>query len=86
MNNVWKLDIDTVCEIYELALAHGKKAGESMQEEFDEVRKRHPDKFQCLGQTEQDIDLITGNLREEGKRVLNLNELQRGKDNENNTQ
>jgi hypothetical protein len=76
---VWLTDIDTTLEIFELALKHGKKPGESMQEEFIEIYKQKKEKFQLIGCTEQDIDMLTGNLREEGKKILNLNEIERRK-------
>jgi len=37
------------------------------------LKKRHSE-IQHLGCTDKDIDQITGDLREEGKRVLNLKE------------
>lgn len=74
MNNIWMLDIDTVLKIYELAQQHGKQAGESIEEEFLQIMKQQPEKFKHLGKTEQDASLFTGNLREEGLKVLNLNE------------
>ena len=79
MNNVWNINLDTFLEIMELAKKRGKKAGESMQEEFEEVRKKHPEKFKHLGTTDKDGDLLTGDLREEGIKVLNLDEIERGK-------
>ena len=85
MNDIWITDLDTYLEICELALKHGKKAGDSMQEEFDEIRKKYQDKIKHLSQTEKDVDQITGDLRENGLRILNLNEEERKrkkKDNE----
>jgi len=35
-----------------------------------------------IGTTDKDIDQLTGDLREEGKKILNLNEIQRRKENE----
>lgn len=79
-NLIWTLDnIGTVLEIYELGLIHGKKAGDSLQEEFEEILKKKKEKFKLLGETDQDIDLLTGNLREQGLKILNFKELDRQK-------
>ena len=81
MNNpkhmLWDVDIDTIIEVFELAKKHGKKPGDSCQEEFDEVLKNKPNKFKALGTTDKDIDIITGNLREQGNKVFNLKEWER---------
>lgn len=42
-------------------------------EEFAEVYARHPDWIEPMGKTE-DGDLMTGNLREKGLKVKNINE------------
>ncbi len=75
----WSIDPKTALEIFNLAEQHGKKAGDSMQAEFLEIYKKKPNKFKLLGATDQDIDMIAGNLREEGKKILNLNEIDRRK-------
>jgi len=77
MKNMWLLDLDTVIEIFELAKKHGKKEGDNIQAEFDEIMKKYPDKFKYLGNTNKDIDLLTGDLREKGLKILNLNEEKR---------
>lgn len=82
MNNVWQITAEIYCEICELAMSHGKKPGESMQEEFEEVYKKHNKDIKHLGTTEKDIDQLTGDLREEGKRVLNINEIERRRKNQ----
>lgn len=51
-------------------------------EEFAEVYARHPNWIKPLGATEEDIDLLTGNLREKGLRVKSINEDLRRKNNE----
>ena len=79
MKQMWKLDIDTALEIFELAKSHGKKAGDNCQVEFDEIKKKYPEKFKDLGITNQDVDLLTGNLREKGLKILNLKEIERRK-------
>ena len=75
----WEIDDKTFLEIFKLAKQHGKKVGDSMQAEFEEIYKRSPKKFRLLGATDQDIDMITGNLREQGKKVINLHEEDRRK-------
>lgn len=78
-NYVWTTDVITMTEVYELAIKHGKKEGESIEDEFFEVMKKKKDKFKCLGTTDKDSDLLTGDLREAGLKVLNLNEIERKK-------
>jgi hypothetical protein len=65
--------------VIRLAKYRGKKPGESMQEEFDAVKKRHPDWFQLLGVSNEkpDIDKMTGDAREMGAKVLNIHEVDR---------
>lgn len=82
MNEMWMIDIDTALVIYELAMKHGKKPGDDCQAEFDEVRKQFPEKFKYMGTTNKDKDIITGDLREEGFKVTNLDEEIRKKKNE----
>jgi hypothetical protein len=73
---MWLITVEIYEEIIKLAMSHGKKEGDSMQEEFEEVKKRHSE-IQLIGCTDKDIDQLTGDLREEGKKVLNLNEIER---------
>ena len=77
VNDVWLITTKIYTEIYNLATKHGKKAGDSMMEEFNEVLKNKNGKVKYLGTTNKDVDLLTGNLREEGFRILNFNELAR---------
>lgn len=81
-NQAWKLDIGTYLEICELALKNGKKPGQSMQSEFEEILKKKKDKIKLLGETDKDIDLLTGDLRENGLKILNMKEIERKKDND----
>lgn len=74
---LWTIDINTYMDIVHLAKKHGKKTGDNMQSEFEEVLKTKKDKIKLLGITETDIDLLTGNLREHGVKVLNLKEIER---------
>ena len=83
MNDMWLITAEIYEEIINLALSHGKKAGDSMQEEFEEIRKKHSE-IQHLGSTEKDIDMITGEMRDRGQKILNLNEeARKRKNNEN---
>ena len=79
MNNksVWMTDIETILEVYELAKQHGKKPGDSIEEEFIEIMKKK--QIKPIGSTDQDIDMLTGNLRENGIKVRNLKEDERNK-------
>lgn len=81
-NLAWAIDLETYLEIIELATKHGKKTGDNMQEEFEEILKKKKDKFKLLGGTDKDADLLTGDCREKGLKVLNLNELDRRKKDE----
>jgi hypothetical protein len=76
MNDMWLITAEIYEEIINLALAHGKKTGDSMQEEFEEVKKRHQE-IKHLGTTNKDIDILTGEFRDKGNKVLNLNEEER---------
>ena len=79
LNHAFILDTKTYLEIYNLAQKHGKKTGSSMQEEFDEVLKKRKNKIKYLGSTDMDIDLLTGNLREQGLKIRSINEENRRK-------
>ena len=67
-------------EIYEdavkLARSRGKKTGEDFGEELFEIAKKKGvyNQIQFIGVSKQDASMLTGNLREEGKKILNLNE------------
>lgn len=75
----YQMGIDDLLAITELAKKHGKKAGDSMLDELHEYMKSKEGNVECLGTGDKDIDLITGDLRESGKKVLNFNELERRK-------
>ena len=83
MNDMWLITTEIYEEIINLALSHGKKAGESMQKEFEEIRKKHSE-IQHLGTTDKDIDMLTGELRDKGQKILNLNEEERKRKNNEN--
>lgn len=63
--------------MYQLGYKNRKKSGAGLAEEAIEVSKRHPSWVTILGTTKQDAGMITGNLREQGIKILNLQELQR---------
>jgi len=69
-------DLDVMLEVYRRAIEHGKRPGGDCQEEFEELLKERPDAFEYLGNTTKDIDLLTGDLREEGLKILNVKEEQ----------
>ena len=77
LNYAFLMDAETYLEIVELAQKHGKKSGESMKEEFEEVMKKRKDKIQFLGTTDKDIDLFAGELRERGLKIYNSKEEER---------
>jgi len=68
--------------MYQLGYKNGKKDGTGLAEEALEVSKRHPSWVTILGTTKQDAGMITGNLREQGVKVLNIQELERRRKNE----
>ena len=69
--------LDVYFLVYELAIKHGKKPGDSMEQEFEEIRQQYPDQFQYIGESEQDADQIIGNLRENGANIFNPHEVDR---------
>ena len=73
-------DVETMLEVYKLAQERGKKAGDSVEEELLEVMNKKKEKIKILGTTEQDLDMLTGELRERRFKVLNLKELERQKE------
>ncbi len=82
-NSIYLLSIEDYLKIIELAKKNGKKAGDSMKDEFMEYLKTVKN-IEKIGEIEMDIDLLAGNLREEGLKILNLKELERkNKENSN---
>jgi hypothetical protein len=55
----------------------GVKAGESFMKQLLEVMKRHPEWVDSVKPCDKDADQMTGELRESGKKVLNINEVDR---------
>jgi hypothetical protein len=76
-------DIQVILEIYDRAIKNGKKEGDSCQEEFNQLLKEKPEAFTFLGTCEEDADLLAGNLREKGLKILNINEIGKSKRNKN---
>ncbi len=64
-------------EIIELAKKHGKKPGDSMLQEIYEIAKKDKTKMKMLGYTDKDLDLLAGDLREQGLKVFNMKEAER---------
>jgi hypothetical protein len=75
----WLIDADIYLAIYDLAIKRGKKPGDNMQDEAMEVIQKNRDKCKLLGMTDNDIDLLTGNLREKGFKIYNPKEKKRAK-------
>jgi hypothetical protein len=81
MNNLFIIkNIKGYFLVYRLARKQGVRPGASMQLQFDIVYRKYPEYFEYLGKSEQDIDMISGNLRENGFKVKNLIEEQRKKE------
>lgn len=83
MNNLFILDISTYLEIMEDAIilgkARGKTEGDNIEQEFAEVAQKKVllNKIKHLGTTDKDADLLCGDLREEGLKIINLKEIER---------
>jgi len=85
MNNIWQISLDDYLTIMEEAIVLGKERGkvegDNLEAEFFEVAKKKGmiDKIKYLGQTDKDKDLLCGDMRENGLKVLNLDEIERQK-------
>lgn len=79
-NYIWQITLEDYFEVIKLAKKHGKKTGDSMQEELEEYLKNKKHNIKLIGKTDMDIDLLTGNLRENGLKVLNIKEIKDDKD------
>ena len=81
MNHLWQISLDDYLKIMEEAIKlgkeRGKKEGDNLEQEFFEVAKKMNKIPKHLGTTEKDIDLLTGNLRENGLKILNMKEIER---------
>jgi 20S proteasome alpha/beta subunit len=88
MNYLWQISLDDYLEIMEEAIKlgkeRGKKEGDNLEAEFFEVAKKKglTNKIKHLGTTEKDIDLLTGDLRENGLKILNMKEEERKRKND----
>lgn len=79
MNDIWMMTADDYIEIVKRAKDLGLKEGESMEEVLKEYMKEKNQK--PIAKTNKDLDVLCGDMREEGMKVLNMNELKnkRGK-------
>ena len=88
MNNLYLINPEDYLTIMEEAIKlgkeRGKKEGDNIEQEFFEVAKKKGklNNIKHLGQTEMDKGLITGNLRENGIKIFDLDEEKRRKENE----
>lgn len=78
-------DLRAIPLMHQLGYMNNKKPGQGLAEEAIEVAKRHPEWITILGDTNYDIDTLTGNLRESipGAKILNVNEFKRQIENQN---
>ena len=87
INNIWTMSIDDYLTIMEEAIVLGKERGkiegDNLEQEFFEVaeKKGMTNKIKHLGVTDKDIDLLTGDLREKGLKILNPKEEERRRKN-----
>lgn len=70
-------NLEAYYEIIKKALDNGKKPGDYMTEEFEQVAKEHPEWFELIGECDTDVDKLTGELREKGVKVFNIHEVDR---------
>jgi hypothetical protein len=68
----WLMDIKDYLEIVELAKANGKKAGDDMTEEFQEILKRKAHKIKLLGITDKGKKGIVKDFKDKGYNILDL--------------
>lgn len=77
---MYSMSVDVLLQCYEdavkLARSRGKKPGEDFGKELFEIAKQKGliKDIECIGTTNKDADLLTGDLREKGLKVLNINE------------
>jgi len=82
-NNLWSISIEDYLIIMEEAIVlgkeRGKKEGDNLEQEFFEIAEKKGilNKIKHLGQTDKDIDLLTGDLREQGYKIFNPKEQER---------
>jgi len=87
MNDIWTMTITDYLTIMEevivLGKERGKKTGDNLEQEFFEIAKKKgmTDKIKHLGTIDKDSDLLTGDLREEGFKIINLKEEERKRKN-----
>ena len=74
---LWSITAEDYVEVLKRAKADGLKPGDSMEKYFMEYMNEKS--IEPIGSTNKDLDRIAGDLRESGKKVLNLNELKRKK-------
>ena len=79
MNDIHIINIETYFMIVDLAHKHGKQPGESMQEEFDELKEKYPEKFRYLGFTDKTKSQFEKELKNSELNIYNFT-----KDDENN--
>ena len=88
MNNIWSISIDDYITIMEEAIILGKERGkvegDNLETEFFEIAKKKglTEQIKHLGTTDKDKDLLCGDMREEGLKVLNLDEIERKQKND----
>ena len=66
---MWEMDIETVCKIMDLAIRHGKKPGDSMEDELKEIMRTKQGKINFRGLINEKGELkLTKPLK--GKKIL----------------
>lgn len=92
MKFIYSLPSDKFLEIYEeaikLAKERGREVGSDIGDIFFEIVEKKGITAEYLGKTDKDIDLLTGDLREQMLKLINIEEEKRKKallDEEDNT-
>lgn len=72
MNSLWQINFDGYFEIVKRSKEAGLKPGDDMTPIFLKYMEEKGNK--PIGNTDMDIDLLAGNLRENGLKILNMKE------------
>ena len=72
---VWKLNTATYLDIIDLAMSRGKKEGDSMRDEFEEILRTQRDEHNLLGVTNEAIKEMIDNMSEQDVKMPSIKDL-----------
>lgn len=78
-NLLWQITLDDYIIIVERAISNGVQSGENMQKYFVEYMKEK--NIQPIAETNKDIDMVAGEFRSKKYKVLNMQEIERRRKN-----